>query len=138
MKKFVEMEKNELLEVLRKISTLGLTSFLGLILAIVIAVRKGFSLFGLAGLIIGYAAASYYLYYWGWNMMAGQTAVSPMREPRTSRPMRPGRGRFRRGSEMFKITCADCKKETEVPFRPHPGRPVYCRECFSKRKTQNR
>jgi len=30
--------------------------------------------------------------------------------------------------------CADCNKECEVPFKPSADRPVYCRECFSKRK----
>jgi len=53
------------------------------------------------------------------------------------------RGRFNRGSyggrgsferEMHKATCADCGKETEVPFKPDGSKPVYCRECFTKRK----
>ena len=35
---------------------------------------------------------------------------------------------------MFKAVCADCKKECEVPFKPSGERPVYCKECFSKRK----
>jgi CxxC-x17-CxxC domain-containing protein len=26
--------------------------------------------------------------------------------------------------------CSECGKETTVPFRPAPGRPVFCRECF--------
>lgn len=30
--------------------------------------------------------------------------------------------------------CADCNKKCEVPFKPSAGRPVYCSECFSKRK----
>ena len=37
-----------------------------------------------------------------------------------------------RGRELFKVTCADCGKETEVPFKPDGSRPVYCRGCFSK------
>ncbi len=36
--------------------------------------------------------------------------------------------------EMHKITCSDCGKEAEVPFKPREGTPVYCRECFFKRK----
>jgi len=53
------------------------------------------------------------------------------------------RGRFSRrnysesrsfGREMHKATCADCGKETEVPFRPDGSKPVYCRECYAKRK----
>lgn len=35
--------------------------------------------------------------------------------------------------EMFDAVCADCKQQTKVPFRPTEGRPVYCRDCFSKR-----
>jgi CxxC-x17-CxxC domain-containing protein len=38
---------------------------------------------------------------------------------------------------MHKAICADCKKECEVPFRPSGGRPVYCQECFSRRKSGN-
>ena len=36
--------------------------------------------------------------------------------------------------EMHKVTCAECGKETEVPFEPDGTRPVYCQECFRKRK----
>ena len=35
---------------------------------------------------------------------------------------------------LHKTICADCRKECEVPFKPIGGRPVYCKECFSKRK----
>jgi len=49
-----------------------------------------------------------------------------------------GRGGFRRRSfgprEMHKITCSECGKEAEVPFKPKEGLPVYCRECFMKKK----
>ena len=37
--------------------------------------------------------------------------------------------------EMHKAICADCSNETEVPFKPTEGRPVYCRECFRKHRT---
>jgi len=30
-------------------------------------------------------------------------------------------------------TCAACGKETTVPFKPTQGRPVFCRDCFSKK-----
>jgi len=33
---------------------------------------------------------------------------------------------------MHPATCATCGKETEVPFEPRSGRPVYCSECFAK------
>jgi len=54
------------------------------------------------------------------------------------------RGRFNRRSyggrgsfderEMYKATCADCGKETEVPFKPDGSKPVYCSECYAKRR----
>jgi CxxC-x17-CxxC domain-containing protein len=34
--------------------------------------------------------------------------------------------------QMFPVVCADCGKETEVPFEPREGRPVYCRDCYNK------
>ena len=46
---------------------------------------------------------------------------------------RERRGGYDRGPrEMHKITCSDCGKEDEVPFKPTEGRPVYCQECFQK------
>jgi len=47
-----------------------------------------------------------------------------------------GGGYDRGPREMHKATCADC--QCEVPFKPSGDRPVYCRECFSKRKSQDR
>ncbi len=48
------------------------------------------------------------------------------------------RGGFRRSfggpREMHKITCSECGKEGEVPFKPREGTPVYCKECFMKKK----
>ncbi len=45
------------------------------------------------------------------------------------------RGGFDRGPrEMHKATCSDCGKECEVPFKPTEGRPVFCRECFAKKR----
>ncbi|MDD4307475.1 MAG: DNA-directed RNA polymerase [Thermoplasmata archaeon] len=40
--------------------------------------------------------------------------------------------------EMHKATCADCKKECEVPFKPSEDRPVYCRDCFQKHRPPRR
>ena len=34
--------------------------------------------------------------------------------------------------EMFPATCAECGRDTKVPFEPRSGRPVYCSECYSK------
>jgi len=41
--------------------------------------------------------------------------------------------------QMFPVVCAECGKETEVPFEPRGGRPVYCRDCYNKtRPTSSR
>ena len=42
---------------------------------------------------------------------------------------------YRSQRQMFPATCAECGKETEVPFQPREGRPVYCSECYNKVKT---
>jgi len=34
--------------------------------------------------------------------------------------------------EMHDVVCAQCGKNTQVPFRPSGDRPVYCSDCFSK------
>lgn len=36
--------------------------------------------------------------------------------------------------EKHKAVCTNCGKECEVPFKPDPNRPVYCHECWSKRR----
>ena len=36
--------------------------------------------------------------------------------------------------QMFAATCADCHKQCEVPFQPVGDKPVYCKECFNKRR----
>jgi CxxC-x17-CxxC domain-containing protein len=33
--------------------------------------------------------------------------------------------------EMHDVVCAQCGKDTQVPFRPSGDRPVYCSDCFS-------
>ncbi len=43
-----------------------------------------------------------------------------------------------RPREMHKATCAECKKECEVPFKPSGDRPVYCKDCFVKRRDSGR
>jgi CxxC-x17-CxxC domain-containing protein len=36
--------------------------------------------------------------------------------------------------EMFEATCSDCGKTARVPFRPTSGKPVYCTDCFARRR----
>ncbi len=35
---------------------------------------------------------------------------------------------------MYKAVCDECHKSCEVPFRPSGDKPVYCNECFSKKR----
>ncbi len=36
--------------------------------------------------------------------------------------------------QMFPVTCADCGKDTEVPFEPRGDKPVYCSHCYRKNR----
>ena len=36
--------------------------------------------------------------------------------------------------EMFPVVCAQCGKNTEVPFQPTSDKPVYCRDCYNRRQ----
>lgn len=40
-------------------------------------------------------------------------------------------GRDDRPTTMYPAVCANCKINTEVPFRPTGDKPVYCRDCFN-------
>ena len=41
---------------------------------------------------------------------------------------------YRESPEKHKAVCTDCGNECEVPFKPDPSRPVYCRECWIERR----
>jgi CxxC-x17-CxxC domain-containing protein len=46
-----------------------------------------------------------------------------------------GSGNRERGPrEMFEATCSECGNTAMVPFRPTSGKPVYCNDCFAKRR----
>jgi CxxC-x17-CxxC domain-containing protein len=34
--------------------------------------------------------------------------------------------------QMFPAVCAECGKDTQVPFEPREERPVYCSDCYRK------
>ncbi|AJF60022.1 MAG: hypothetical protein QT03_C0001G0526 [archaeon GW2011_AR10] len=40
--------------------------------------------------------------------------------------------RFGGPRQMFDAVCSDCGQDTQVPFKPTEGRPVYCRDCYAK------
>ena len=39
--------------------------------------------------------------------------------------------------EMFPAVCAQCGKDTQVPFQPRGDRPVYCSECYSAQRARS-
>ncbi len=45
-----------------------------------------------------------------------------------------GNDSYRPTRQMFPARCAECGKDTEVPFEPRSGRPVYCSDCYRKVK----
>ena len=36
---------------------------------------------------------------------------------------------------LYEAKCSVCNEVAVVPFKPTPGKPVYCKACFSKRLT---
>ena len=34
--------------------------------------------------------------------------------------------------QMFPAVCAECGKDTQVPFEPRGDKPVYCSDCYRK------
>ncbi|MBI3830443.1 MAG: DEAD/DEAH box helicase [Planctomycetes bacterium] len=46
---------------------------------------------------------------------------------------RRSRGRRSTGAPV-EITCSACGKQTTVPFKPNPNRPVYCDACYTAMK----
>jgi len=39
-----------------------------------------------------------------------------------------------REREMFPAVCAQCGRDTQVPFQPRTDKPVYCSDCYSARR----
>jgi CxxC-x17-CxxC domain-containing protein len=46
---------------------------------------------------------------------------------------RYGNGNYESRRQMFPAVCAECGKDTEVPFEPRGDRPVYCSDCYRNR-----
>ncbi len=40
--------------------------------------------------------------------------------------------------ELFKTNCAECGKETYVPFKPDDRRPVYCEKCLKEARSSGK
>ena len=60
--------------------------------------------------------------------VSAQSAVAQAQEggrPNDRRQPRP----------TYRAVCAECQKECDLPFKPGGDRPVYCKECFSRRRS---
>lgn len=69
------------------------------------------------------------------DILIGQCSAKPAQHfDRPHHQQEPRQENNYRERTLHKAICADCNKECEVPFRPSGGRPVYCKDCFAKRK----
>lgn len=47
-----------------------------------------------------------------------------------------GRSSSPRGDrQMYDAVCAQCGRQTRVPFQPRGDRPVYCSDCFEQQRS---
>lgn len=70
------------------------------------------------------------------DILISQSAEQPPRRTFEERRFSKPRDNFREKS-FTRVTCAKCGKDCEIPFKPRDDRPVYCRDCFSKRKSDS-
>ena len=50
---------------------------------------------------------------------------------KTERNGNDGSG-YRTERRMFPAVCAECGKDTQLPFEPRGDKPVYCSDCYRK------
>ena len=63
-----------------------------------------------------------------------------MNEPTRCRNCRNARKATRNGGntqqrEMYETVCAECGATTRGPFVPKTDRPIFCSECFAKKRS---
>ncbi len=78
------------------------------------------------------------------DILISQPSKRPFEKSYSQKPSRsfnhsPRHDRGRGGNgfrerTFTRVVCAECNKECEIPFKPSGDRPVYCKECFSKRR----
>ncbi len=54
------------------------------------------------------------------------------KERQTGRSQNNVRNTANNKKELFSAVCIECKKETQVPFKPISSKPVYCGMCYYK------
>ncbi len=40
--------------------------------------------------------------------------------------------------QRYQIVCSNCGKNDSIPFRPSPGRPVFCHDCYETQKPSDK
>jgi len=55
----------------------------------------------------------------------------PKRCPTCRSARKESRGGTGSRRQMYPAVCASCGTQTEVPFEPREGRPVYCSQCYT-------
>ena len=73
-----------------------------------------------------------------YHMERGYT--DPKRCPTCRQARRTDRGQSGYDSgprQMYPVVCAECGANTEVPFQPTGARPVYCTDCYQKRRRES-
>lgn len=78
------------------------------------------------------------------DILISQSLKRPFEKSYSQKPSRrfnpsPRHDRERQGDSprertYTQVICSECKKECEIPFKSSGDRPVYCKECFSKRR----
>jgi CxxC-x17-CxxC domain-containing protein len=78
------------------------------------------------------------------DSLISQSSEKPLKGEHYSKPFqrfdhfrrheKRDQGNSYRERRLTQAICADCHKECEVPFKPARDRPVYCKDCFSRRK----
>ena len=64
------------------------------------------------------------------------TRCKGCRDTRKAGKPRQGGYDARPRGQMFDVVCDDCGQETQVPFQPTQDRPVYCKDCFGRRRSR--
>jgi len=81
------------------------------------------------------------------DILISQPSARPFQKSYSQKPFQRSNQSYRhdRGKQgngfrertFTRVICSECKKECEIPFKPSGDRPVYCKECFSKRTGAN-
>jgi len=69
---------------------------------------------------------------WSESMGSDDDNVSQTKEAGYKNKKKPSENNS--GQGKFPAVCDSCKKEARVHFKPTPGKPIFCDDCFSKIK----